>query len=448
MQKVELIVHARHVLKVNPTPVEVLDDRSVIVDKGIIIDILPTEEAKKKYGSENEQSMEEHILIPGLINTHGHTPMTLFRGFADDIPLMEWLQDNIWPAEQKWVSADFCKTGTELAIAEMIRAGTTCFTDMYFYPEDSAKVAERTGIRASIGVPVLMFPTQWASDPSEYLKKGLALVNEWKDHGLINISIAPHAPYTVTDEQIAEIKAVAEEHGALVQMHVHETQAEVDTAVKEKGQRPLDRLHKLGLLKKGFLAVHMTALTDEDIELVAKSGISVAHCPESNTKLASGFCPVHKLQEAGVNVSLGTDGAASNNDLDLFGEMRTAALLGKLEANNAAALKAGDSLRMATINGAIALGLEKVTGSLEIGKSADMCCVRVSAIEACPVYNLLSHLVYAVGRESVSDVWVAGKQLLKDRKLLTINEKEIVKKAREWAHKIKSHQDNSDKSTS
>jgi 5-methylthioadenosine/S-adenosylhomocysteine deaminase len=280
-----------------------------------------------------------------------------------------------------------------------------------------------------------MFPTTWASTPEEYMSKGLALVRGWKDHGLVNMSLAPHAPYTVTDEQLTAIKNV-EDEGALVQMHVHETPTEVTDALAKGELRPLARLKKFGLLNKRFLAVHMTAVNEDDIKMMAESGASVAHCPESNTKLASGFCPVYRMMEAGVNVCLGTDGAASNNDLDMFGEMRTAALLGKLEARNAAALDAATSLRMATINGAKALGVDHITGSLEAGKSADMIAVKISSIECTPFYNLASHLVYSVSRENVSDVWVNGRQLLRDRVLTTIDEADVIRKAHAWGVKI------------
>lgn len=429
------LIHAKYLLQVNPAPVQVLVDQTVVVQDGKILDILPTNTVSSKYTSQKQTWLNEHILMPGLVNCHGHSPMTLLRGYADDTPLEQWLQEHIWPAEMRFVTEEFCRDGTELAMAEMIRSGTTCFTDMYFFPEESAKVVERVGMRAVLGCPILMFPTKWASTTDEYFSKGLDLLRSWRGHKLVHMSLAPHAPYTITDDQLERIKAL-EDEGAVIQMHVHETPTEVQDALAKGELRPLARLEKFGLLHGRFLAVHMTAVNDDDIKMVADSGANVVHCPESNTKLASGFCPVYKMMQAGVNVCLGTDGAASNNDLDMFGEMRTAALLGKLEAKNAAALNAGESLRMATINGAKALGLSDVTGSLEIGKSADMIAVRMSSVECTPFYNLASHLVYTVSRENVSDVWVDGKQLLRNRVLTTIDEQDVLRRAHAWAAKI------------
>jgi len=385
--------------------------------------------------------LPEHVLIPGLINTHTHTPMTLLRGFADDVNLQTWLTQHIWPAEQKWVDPSFCEDGTTLAVAEMLRSGTTCFVDMYFFPESSAKATAKAGMRAVIGAPVLMFPTKYASDPADYLKKGLKLLEEYHDHDLVQIAIAPHAPYTVSDDQLRDIRKAAEQHHCPVIMHVHETATEVSEAVEKGERRPLARLDSHDMLDASFVAVHMTQMTSEEISRVAKTGTTVVHCPESNTKLASGFCPVAKLLAAGANVSLGTDGAASNNDLDMFGEMRTAALLGKLECKDAGAVSAPQVLRMATINGAKAIGMDKKIGSLEKGKYADITAVKLGEIETSPMYNVISHLVFSCGRESVSNVWVAGKELLKDRKLTTLNEKEIVAKAKEWGDKIASTHD-------
>jgi 5-methylthioadenosine/S-adenosylhomocysteine deaminase len=363
--------------------------------------------------------------------------MNLFRGIADDLPLMTWLNDHIWPAEQKWVSQDFVRDGSNLAIAEMIRSGTTCFSDMYFFADQTAEAAIVAGMRAMIGLIVIDFPSAWAKDTQEYLDKGEQLHDKYKHNPLIQTSFAPHAPYTVSDAPLQKIAMLAEELDLQIQMHVHETEDEIEQSLEQHGERPLERLNKLGLVSPRLMAVHMTQLIEEELELINKYGVHVIHCPESNLKLASGFCPVNELQNLGINVALGTDGAASNNDLDMIGEMHTAALFGKAVANDSCALSARTVLEMATINGAKALGLDKQIGSLKKGKDADITAIDLDSIETQPVYDPVSQIVYASNRNQVSDVWVAGKQLMKDRVLLTLNTDEIMAKAAEWQGKIR-----------
>ena len=365
--------------------------------------------------------------------------MSLLRGVADDLPLMDWLQNHIWPLEQQWVSESFVKDGTDLAIAEMLRSGTTCFNDMYFFPNITAKQAVQAGIRASIGLVVFDFPTVWAQNSDEYLEKGLALYDQLRGQPLLTATFSPHAPYTVSDQPLEKIRTLADELELPVHIHVHETRHEVEQALLEQGQRPLQRLHKLGLVNPSLLAVHMTQLDADDIALMAEAGAHIVHCPESNLKLASGFCPIAQCIAAGVNVALGTDGAASNNDLDMLGEMRTAALLAKAVADNASAVPAMTALRMATINGAKALGLENEIGSLTIGKAADVIAIDCSDLESQPLFNPISQLVYATDRKQVSDVWVAGKRLLKARQLTTINRDELLEKVASWQQRLASH---------
>ncbi|HEX5636976.1 MAG TPA: TRZ/ATZ family hydrolase, partial [Gammaproteobacteria bacterium] len=350
--------------------------------------------------------------------------------------LMDWLSNHIWPAETRWMSEEFVHDGSELAMAEMLRSGTTCFNDMYFFPDVTARLARKVGIRACIGLIVLDFPTIWASTADEYIDKALQLRDQYRSDALIRTPFAPHAPYTVSDAPLEKLRVLADEMDLPVHMHIHETAHEVNEAVKQTGIRPLQRLANLGLVSPNLLAVHMTQLNDDDIALLARSGAHVVHCPESNLKLASGYCPVQKLLDAGVNVALGTDGTASNNDLNMIGEMNTAALIGKAVASNASALNANQTLRMATINGARALGLETVTGSLEKNKFADIVAIDFSALEMQPVYHPVSHLVYSASREQVSDVWVAGKHLLKERALTTLDEQKILHKVRAWNEKI------------
>ena len=362
--------------------------------------------------------------------------MALLRGLADDIALMEWLQEHIWPAEQRWMSAEFVEHGTELAMAEMLRGGTTTFNDMYFFPEVVARSAARIGMRACVGMILIKFPTVWASDMADYLRKGLALRDEYKGHPLVSTAFAPHAPYTVDDDYLVKIRKLADELEVPVHTHLHETADEVLGAVVDGGERPLARLDRLGLVSPMLMAVHMTQLEDAEIERLAAVGASVVHCPESNLKLASGFCPVARLIDAGVNVCLGTDGAASNNDLDMLGEMRTAALLAKGVAGRADALPAAQVLAMATLNGARALGLAEETGSIEAGKWADLCCVDLAQPATWPVYDPVAQLVYAAGRDQVSDVWVAGRRMVAEGRLTRLDPAASMRHAEDWRSRI------------
>lgn len=435
MHSIDLLIDARWVITVNNNN-DVLSHHSIAVDKGRIIDILPTSVAADRYLAKTHQQLGNKALMPGLINCHTHAAMSLLKGYADDLPLMEWLNGHIWPAEAKWVNQDFVHDGTELAIAEMLRSGTTCFMDMYFFPDITAKLVNLSGMRASIGMIVLDFPTIWAQNVEEYLEKGLKIRDEYREHSRVKTVFAPHAPYTVSAAALSQIRTLSDEMDLPVTMHIHETQHEVDQAVEKDNKRPLQALDELGLVSPNLVAVHMTALEDDEITMLANNGAHVAHCPESNLKLASGFCPVDKLTRAGVNVCLGTDGSASNNDLDMFGEMRTAALIAKAHAGDASSTKAEDVIRMATINGAKALGMSEEIGSIEIGKAADVIAVDFSILESHPVYNPVSHLVYNTHREQVTDVWVKGRHLLKERSLTRLDEQEIIRKTIEWNDKI------------
>jgi 5-methylthioadenosine/S-adenosylhomocysteine deaminase len=349
---------------------------------------------------------------------------------------MEWLQQHIWPAEQRWMSAEFVEHGSELAMAEMLLGGTTAFNDMYFFPEVVARSAARIGMRACVGMILIKFPTVWAGDMAEYLRKGLALRDEYKGHPLVSAAFAPHAPYTVDDEYLVKIRRLADELEVPVHTHVHETADEVMGSVVESGERPLARLDRLGLVSPMLMAVHMTQLEDGEIARLAEVGASVVHCPESNLKLASGFCPVAKLLDAGVNVCLGTDGAASNNDLDMIGEMRSAALLAKGVAGRADAVTADQVLAMATINGARALGLAEETGSIEVGKWADLCCVDLGRPATWPVYEPVAQLVYAATRDHVTDVWVAGRRMVAEGRLTRIDAAAVARQAEDWRRRI------------
>jgi len=435
MKSVDLILHARWILPVTQAD-PLLHNHCIVIDDGRIADILPSTDASNLYSASIEKNYTQHLLMPGLINAHTHSPMSLFRGIADDLPLEDWLHNHIWPAEAKWVSDEFVRDGTQLAIAEMLRSGTTCFNDMYFFPEVTARLARDIGIRACIGLIAVDFPSAWASNADEYINKGLQLRDHFRSDSLIHTPFAPHAPFSVSDEPLKRIRMLADEMDLPIHIHLHETADEIEQSLQQHGKRPLQRLHELGLVSPNLMAVHLTQVTDDEIALLAESGSHVVHCPESNLKLASGFCPVTKLIDAGINVALGTDSSASNNDLNMLGEMHTASLLAKGVSQNATALSAMQTVRMATINGAKALGLDQDTGSLEKGKYADVIAVDFSSLEMNPVYDPVANLIYSSSREQVSDVWVAGKHLLKDRQLTTLDEQEIMQKCQQWNDKI------------
>lgn len=432
---VDTLISARWIIPIRPSRTT-LEYHSIALRKGQIVDLLPTAEALTRYCADETIELPEHVLLPGLINAHGHAAMALLRGLADDYPLQSWLNDHIWPAEARWVSPEFVRDGSALAALEMLRSGTTCFSDMYFFPEQTAIVAEEAGLRAQLSFPVLEFPTAWARDADDYLHKGLALLDEYRHHERINIAFGPHAPYTVGDEALRRIATLAAETDSAIQIHAHENQAEVDNALRDSGQRPLQRLAALDLLGPRTQLVHMAVLNDEDIERVQASGAHVVHCPSSNLKLASGFCPVQTLQQRGITVALGTDGAASNNSLDLFAEMRLAALLGKAVAGDAAAVTDWQALEMATFNGARALGLDARIGSLEIGKCADIIAVDLSAAEQQPVYQPVSQLVYTAAGTQVTDSWIGGRRVLRQRQSELLDSARIVAQARRWRDKI------------
>ncbi|MCP4043593.1 MAG: TRZ/ATZ family hydrolase [Gammaproteobacteria bacterium] len=436
MQQIDTLIKAGWIIPVEPEG-KIYENYAIALHEGRILELLPEPLADQRYQATVVTDLPEHVLIPGLVNSHTHAAMTLFRGMADDLPLMEWLNNHIWPAEGRWVSDEFVQDGTRLAVAEMLRGGTTCFSDMYFFPDDTARTASSAGIRSVVGLIVIDFPTVWAGDADEYLSKGLDVHDQLRNDPLVHTAFAPHAPYSVADSPLQRVGVLAEELDIQVHMHVHETLDEVNGSMETHGMRPLARLDRLGLLSPHLIAVHMTQLESSEIDRVAECGATVVHCPESNLKLASGLCPVQRLEQTGVNVSLGTDGAASNNDLDLLGEMRSAALLGKMVANSASAIPASRALRMATINGARALGMDSLIGSLEPGKSADITAIHLNNIETRPLYSPLSQLVYAAGRHQVSDVWVAGRHVLKDRVLTTLDVEEILAKAKEWRDRIK-----------
>ena len=432
---VDNLINARWIIPVRPANT-VLENHSIAIKGGVIIDILSQHQAAQRYRAEHSTDLPQHVITPGLINAHGHAAMSLFRGMADDTPLATWLEHHIWPTENRWVSEEFVQDGTRLAIAEMLRSGTTTFSDMYFFPNIVAKVASESGIRAHITFPIFNFPTIWGQDPDDYIRKGLAVRDDYKHSALVELAFGPHAPYTVNDQALQKIAMLAAELDINIHIHAHETQQEVDDEIQQRGQRPLARLNELGILGPRTQLVHMTALNDEDIALVQQSGAHVVHCPQSNMKLASGFCPVQQLLDQDINVALGTDGAASNNSLDMFAEIRSAALLAKVVAGDASALGDWQALEAATLGGAKALGLDDKLGTLEVGKQADIIAIDFSGIEQQPVYQPISQLVYTACGHLVSHSWVHGQPVLVNRQLVTMNVTDIADKARQWRDKI------------
>jgi len=404
---VDLMIEARWIVPVNPSN-QVLEHQSVIVNQNGIVDVISIELARVKYAAAKTVVLNEHILIPGLINLHAHAGMTLMRGLADDIPLMPWLQNHIWPAEQQVVSEKFVRDSTLFGCAEMLAGGVTCFNDMYFFPQAASEAVLQAGMRAQLGLVVLEFPTNYANNADDYIEKGLLIRDTWRGNPLLSASLAPHAPYTVSDTTFEKVITYAEQLGLGVHTHLNETKAEIAESVEKFGVRPIKRMANLGVLGPNLTAAHCVQINNEDVELLSAHGVHVAHCPSSNAKLGSGIAPINWLLSLDVNVGLGTDGAASNNRQDMFAEMRLAVLLAKATTEDATSISAAKALEMATINGARALGLDHQVGSIEVGKLADLTAVRISDVETLPCFDPLSHLIYACGREHVSHVWVSG----------------------------------------
>lgn len=436
MQKIDTLLYPAWILPIEPKVDLVLKDHAAAINKGLIVDILPAKEAQLRYQSENTLHLDGQVLLPGFVNTHTHSPMCYFRSLADDLPLMTWLNDYIWPIEKKWISENFVRDSTMLAIAEMLKSGTTCFHEHYFFPEVIGRVASEIGMRGVVGIALLDFETPWAKTPDEGIEKGLTIFDEFKKNAVISVDWAPHAPYTVSDKYLLKIKALAEELNTTIHIHVHETKDEIEMSFKNHKMRPIKRLNQLDILSCRTQCVHATQIDEEDLYILQATGANVVHCPESNLKLASGFCPVQKLLDRNINVALGTDGAASNNDLSMIGEMRTASLLAKGVSQNPEALPAPKALEMATLNGARALGLDKKIGSLLKGKSADMISIDLHDLSTQPMYHPIAQIVYAAHRRQVKNLWIAGKQLLSNGALTTIDEEAVLRKAGEWRKKI------------
>jgi len=433
--RVDLLIEPSWVIPVEPAGV-VLHDHAVALASGRISHVLPRAQAQAALLPAERLPLPGSALIPGLVNVHTHAAMALMRGLADDLPLMEWLSKHVWPAEAKHVSDSFVYDGTLLACAEMLRGGVTCFNDMYFYPDMAGRAALQAGMRAALGIVIIEFPTAYAADAQDYLRKGLQARDELKSHSTLSFCLAPHSPYTVSDRHFEQIVTLADQLQIPIHVHLHETRSEIEESLKQYGMRPLERLRRLGVVGPQTIAVHAVHLDDREIATLATLGASVAHCPASNLKLASGFARIGALLASGVNVALGTDGAASNNRLDVLADLRLAALVSKAQNDSAQTLPAHAALRMATLAGATALGLEREIGSIEVGKSADLVALNLSALELSPCYDPVSHIVYASGREHVSHVWVGGELRVQEHRLTAIDGDEVMARARLWQQRL------------
>lgn len=433
---IDTLILARWLLPIAPNNI-VLEDHAVAIMQDKIIDVLPIKEAQKKYQPKRMLDRSSHVVMPGLVNTHCHNVMTLFRGLADDLPLMDWLNNHIWPAEAEIVCPDSIRDGVRLAIAEMIRGGTTCYNDHYFFPLECEEVTIEEGMRGCIGLVMMNVSNQYAQNEDGYYQKAVNALNNRSRHPLISWLVAPQGPYTNSDHSLLLAKQLADEHHLRIHMHLHESIPELEIEIKNHGKHPIQRLHDLNLLNDRFVAVHMVHVNDDEIALCRELGVHIAHCPESNLKLASGFPHIEKYRNAGINVSLGTDGAASNNDLDMFGEMRTASFLAKAVSGDSTALTAPEALKMATLDGAKALGLDNSIGSIEIGKQADIIAINMDHLFTQPLYNPMSHLVYAMNRLQVSDVFIAGKQLLEKGEFTQLDLDRTIAHANRWAEKCR-----------
>lgn len=428
------VLEAAWVLPIEPS--EPISDAAVCIDGGRIVEIGATEQLRRSRPAAPRIRLPDHVLMPGLVNAHTHAAMTLLRGYADDLPLMSWLQDRIWPAEHRWADARFVADGTRLAAAEMLSGGVTCFNDMYFFPQEAIEASVRSGIRMMCGQVIVDAPTAYARDIDEYLGKAVNTIEEFADRPGVHVALAPHAPYTVSDQVLAQVAQLSVDRDVRVHMHVHETAGEVEQGIEQYGVRPVARLDRLGLVNDHLIAVHSVHLTDAEIALFCERDVAVVHCPTSNLKLASGFARFATWLRHGLRVGIGTDGAASNNRLDIFADMRLAGLLEKGATGDPSVVPAAEALRVATLGGAQALGLGAEIGSIETGKSADLIAVDLSQTDLLPMYDVCSHLVNCVDRRHVSDVWVAGKRVVKDFVLQTDDREELTGLAHTWQERI------------
>lgn len=428
---IDLLIHPEWIIPIEPAGIT-LTDHALAVHDGRIVGLLPYKEALQRYQPREKIELPGQVLLPGLVNLHAHAGMSLLRGYADDVSLMAWLTQHIWPAESRHLTPEFVRMGTLLACAEMLRGGITTFNDMYFFPAAAADAVRQSGMRAALGMAVLDFPTNYAADADDYLRKGLAVRDACTDDPLLSFCLAPHAPYTVSNQTFEKVATLSAQLEIPVHIHLHETRHEIAESIKQHGVRPIERLHALGLLGPQLIAVHAVHLDTAEIDLLRHHGCHIAHCPTSNLKLGCGITPMADIQACGINFGLGTDSAASNNRLDLFQEMRQATLLAKGISEDATVLNAHSVLAAATLGGARALGLDEKIGSLRPGKAADLCAIRLDDWLLQPCFDPVSHLIYAAGREQVTHTWIAGKLQQKEGIPMHIDIPQLLNGIRMW----------------
>jgi len=436
MQDVDIIIRADYVLTMDKH-FTVIRNGAVAVDNGRIATVGTADDILGKYSSKQIIGGDGFIAFPGLVNTHTHSPMVYFRGLADDLPLKEWLEEHIWPAEKKWLSPEFVSDAAELAFLEMIKSGITSCNDMYFYGNEIAAAAKKIGIRAAVGAGILDFPTRTAQNPAEYLAKAESFIRDWKEDGLIVPCLAPHSPYTCSPDTLRKAKTLSEKHSVRLHIHLSETEWEVAELMARYRSRPITFLDSIGFFDESVTGAHCIWVEDEEIEILARRGVGVAHCMESNLKLASGFAPVASMLAQGIRVTFGTDGAASNNDLNILSEMSTTAKVHKALSKDPTVLNARRVMLMATRWGAEALGLADVIGSIEAGKAADIVLADTKKPHLTPMYDLYSGIVYAMNAADIDTVLINGRLILKGRSLITGDESAILHRANEWGKKIR-----------
>ena len=433
---VDLIVTGGTVVTVDAAG-RVIENGAVAIDGADIAAVDTAAAIAKQFRARETIDASGQIVLPGLINTHTHAPMVLYRGLADDLPLMEWLNNYIFPAESKTVSPEFVRAGTRLAALEMIESGTTTFADMYYFEEEIARETRSAGLRGVLGQTVIQFPVADAKTPADALARAEAFINEFKGDPLITPAVAPHAIYTLDGPTLRAARELSKRHDVPTLIHLAESRDETKVAEERHASSPVAYLEGLGFLGPGVVGAHGVWVSDADIQVLKMRNVGISHNPESNMKTASGVAPIPKYLRAGVSIGLGTDGAASNNDLDMFEAMRVAALLAKHESADPSTLSARTVLEMATIRGARALGMEGRIGSLEPRKRADLITVSVSGARQTPMYDPISHLVYVIHGDDVRNTVVNGKVLMRDRNVLTLDAPAVIAEARSWAAKVR-----------
>lgn len=438
MQPVDYIICGDYVLTMNEN-MDLIRGGAVAIKGSKIVDVNTSHNILKKYSSGEIIEGKDKVVLPGFINTHTHAPMVYFRGLADDLPLKEWLEGHIWPAENHWLSPEFISDAVELACLEMLKAGVTTYNDMYFFGDSAAVATKKIGMRAVLGAGILDFPSASAKNTDEYLKNAEIFSKNWKGDELITPCIAPHAIYTCSPDTFKKAKKLAEKFDLPLHIHLSETEWEVNEIISRYGKRPVAHLESIGFLDERVLAAHCVWLDNEEIEILAKRNVGVSHCIESNLKLASGIAPVVKMLKAGIKVTFGTDGAASNNDLSILSEMSTAAKVHKVMEKDPTVLNSKTALLMATRWGAEVLGLGNKIGSIEKDKLADIVIINLKKPHLAPIYDVYSHIVYSAIESDIEQVFVNGRMVINNRMLITYSEEHILQKASEWGRKISAY---------